>query len=85
MAADLAWHVEVSEDDVKGIRSSSSLQLIHGLLPIHHCSHLTVARSLQYAQCHLHALDTQIRAVAQAVVMWHIPMNDASANLTDQM
>ena len=31
----LVWHVEVGQDDVKGISAATLLYFVHGLLPIH--------------------------------------------------
>ena len=56
-AAYFVGHVEVGEDDVKGVSAASAVQLIHGLLPIHHCRHLTVPPPLQDPQSHLHHQD----------------------------
>lgn len=49
----LAGHVQVGENDVKGIGSPSALKFVHGQLAIHDRCHLTVPCPLQYAQCHL--------------------------------
>ena len=50
----LVWHVQVSQDDVKGISTATLLNFVHGLLPIH-CRHdVGVPQALQDPQGHLH-------------------------------
>lgn len=45
----LVRHVQISEDDIKSISTAAPMQLIHGLLAVHHSGDLTVACPLQYA------------------------------------
>ncbi len=45
----LVRHMQISEDDVKSISTATSMQLVHGLLAIHHSGDLAVPCPLQDA------------------------------------
>ena len=45
----LVRHVQISEDDIESISTAASMQLVHGLLAIHHSGDFTVACPLQDA------------------------------------